>query len=64
MSPITRFLVGWTALVVAAVVALIAQSAIMLRRAWRHGYSPLACIAPRADSVLVAVLRRRFGHRD
>jgi hypothetical protein len=49
-------LVGWQNMLITAVLV-----AITLERAARHGYSPLAIVSPRADSELVAVLRKWRG---
>lgn len=51
-------LVGWQNMLITALLL-----ALVLRRALRLGYSPLAPFAPRADAALVATLRRRFGSR-
>jgi hypothetical protein len=49
-------LVGWQNFVITA-----ALLAIALKRAVAHGYSPLQLFSAKADRVLVATLRRRFG---
>lgn len=49
-------LVGWQNMLVTAVLI-----ALVLERASRRGYSPLAIVSPRADSELVAVMRKWRG---
>jgi len=53
-------LVGWQNMLISAVLI-----ALVLERASRRGYSPLVIVSPRADSELVAVLRKWRGiHSD
>ena len=47
---------AWPNIVLTVLLILIA-----LFEAWKHGFSPVAPISKRADGILVATLRGRFG---
>lgn len=51
-------LVGWQNMLITACLL-----AVVLARAWRHGYSPVIFFSPRGDVALVEALRRRFRGR-